>query len=160
MVNRVGRNRRIVDASGDVVSSGLSHIPPKDEPLSNTEDTMVITCKGDAPNKRAFLAHPPEEIIFRVDGYCETVCTRLEDNSEWVTYFLDITNRSIYNTLFIFKKPCEYQKHMSLQRGLPDNWQIIPNAAFRSDRFGRERRCDVTLLLFELIGFDLYEDFS
>jgi len=171
-VRRIGRNRRIVDTSGETISSGLEHIDTKLPEHETTDGAVVITCKGDAPRKSDFLANPPEKIIFRVDRYHETVCTRLENKEQWVTYLLDITGESIYNVLFIFKEPCIKQSQLVGRRSVHDRstesyqtklmrsyWQIIPIDPSRSDEFGINHNMDITLKHFALIGFNLYWNF-
>tara|TARA_B110000495_G_C22996318_1_gene587391 strand:+ start:1265 stop:1747 length:483 start_codon:yes stop_codon:yes gene_type:complete len=158
-VSRPGRNRRIVDTSGETISSGLERIDTKLPEHETTDGAVVITCKGDAPSKSDFLANPPEKIIFRVDGYHETVCTRLENKEQWVTYLLDITGESIYNVLFIFKEPCIKQRRLVERRRMPGYWQIIPIDPIRSDEFGVNYNMDITLKHFALIGFNLYWNF-
>jgi hypothetical protein len=160
VVSRPGRNRRIANASGEVISSGLSRVQtgPTEPSVENTE--IVITCKDDAPSKADFLANPPLKITFRYGRYHETVCTRLENKAQWVTYLLVLPDKSIYNVLFIFKEPCDKQRHLTERRLLPDPWQIIPIDVTRSGPLGIRMKCDFTLLLFELIGFDIYASFT
>ena len=155
----MGRNRRITDASENFVSSGLEFVKEKIPEHLTTDGAVVITCKDDAPRKSDFLANPPKKIIFRVDGYHETVCTRLENKEKWVTYLLDITEEPIYNVLFVFKEPCELQRHLAFRRGLERRWQIIPIDTTRSDEMGINYNMDITMKHFALIGFQLYEDF-
>lgn len=157
-MSRPGRNRRIVDTSGETISSGVEYT--NTIPEHETRDgAMVITCKGDAPSKYRFLANPPEKIIFRVDGYHETVCTRLENKAQWVTYLLEIPEASVYNVIFIFKEPCGKQALFVERRGMPAYWQIIPIDWHRSSELGRNYNMDITLKHFVLIGFNLYVDF-
>lgn len=158
-MTRVGRNRRITDTSKDFVSSGLEFVKEKIPEHLTTDGAVVITCKDDAPGKLHFLANPPEKIIFRVDGEKETVCTRLENKAQWVTYLLEITGVSIYNVLFIFKEPCSKQTLLVERRGMPGYWQIIPIDWNRSSELGRTYNMDITLKPFTLIGFNLYVDF-
>ena len=159
MVSRIGRNRRIVDASVESISSGLDHIEAT-EHIDDSDEVMVITCEADAPSKEEFLANPPEEMIFRREGWIETRCTLLENKEQWLVYLVDLTDTSNYNVLFIFKEPCDKQRHLSERRGLHSDWQIIPIDPTRSDYGGIRYRSDVTLIFFELLGFDIYADFS
>jgi len=158
-VTRVGRNRRITNINGDFVSSRLKYAKEKIPEHLTTDGAVVITCKDDAPGKLHFLANPPEKIIFRVDGEKETVCTRLENKAQWVTYLLEIPEESIYNVLFIFKEPCRKQSLLVERRGMPAYWQIIPIDWNRSSELGRNYNMDFTLRPFTLIGFNLYVDF-
>ena len=160
-MSRPGRNRHITSTSGETFSTGQGHTDTKIPEHETTNEAVVITCKGDAPSKSDFLANPPKKIIFRVHGFDETVCTRLENKEQWVTYLLDITGKSIYNVLFIFKEPCDKQIRLVERMRLPGYWQIIPIDPIISDScsFPHDGR-DSAPTGFALIGFNLNCDFK